>query len=100
MGLTGPSGVLPRHYSELLYKIQRDAKGLEKHALRDWLDCFNHRLVSLFYRAWEKYRFTIPFERGEYNGPEPDPFTNSLYCLIGLGARPLRTARRGRPRHG
>ncbi len=90
MGLTGPSGVLPRHYSELLYKIKRDAKGLEKHALRDWLDLFNHRLVSLFYRAWEKYRFTIPFERGEHNGAEPDPFTNTLYSLIGLGARPLR----------
>ncbi len=58
--------------------------------LRDWLDLFNHRLVSLFYRAWEKYRFFVPFERGEYDGPEPDPFTNCLYSLIGLGAPSLR----------
>lgn len=64
MGLTGPSGVLPRHYTELLYKIERFGRGPEKHALRDWLDLFDHRLVSLFYRAWEKYRFYIPFERG------------------------------------
>ena len=76
MGLTGPSGVLPRHYTELLYKIERDVRTPEKHALRDWFDLFNHRLVSLFYRAWEKYRFYVPFERGEYDGPEPDPFTN------------------------
>ncbi len=90
MGLTGPSGVLPRHYTELLYKIERDIRTPEKHALRDWFDLFNHRLVSLFYRAWEKYRFYVPFERGEYDGPEPDPFTNCLYSLIGLGAPPLR----------
>jgi type VI secretion system protein ImpH len=90
MGLTGPSGVLPRHYTELLYKIEREIRTPEKHALRDWFDLFNHRFVSLFYRAWEKYRFYIPFERGEYDGPEPDPFTNCLYSLIGLGAPPLR----------
>jgi type VI secretion system protein ImpH len=90
MGLTGPSGVLPRHYTEMLYKIERDVRTPEKHALRDWFDLFNHRLVSLFYLAWEKYRFYVPFERGEYDGPEPDPFTNCLYSLIGLGSRPLR----------
>jgi type VI secretion system protein ImpH len=90
MGLTGPSGVLPRHYTELLYRIERDVKGLEKHALRDWLDLFNHRLVSLFYRAWEKYRFYVPYEQEEYDSPEPDSFTSCLYSLIGLGVPPLR----------
>jgi type VI secretion system protein ImpH len=90
MGLTGPSGVLPRHYTEMLYKIERDVRTPEKHALRDWFDLFNHRLVSLFYMAWEKYRFYVPFERGEFDGLEPDPFTNCLYSLIGLGAKPLR----------
>ncbi len=90
MGLTGPSGVLPRHYTELLYKIERDVRTPEKHALRDWLDLFNHRFVSLFYRAWEKYRFYIPFERGEHHGAEPDPFTGALLSLIGLGFPSLR----------
>ncbi|MHB1559464.1 MAG: type VI secretion system baseplate subunit TssG, partial [Isosphaeraceae bacterium] len=90
MGLTGPSGVLPRHYTEWLYRIERHARTPEKHALRDWFDLFNHRMVSLFYRAWEKYRFYIPFERGDHAGEEPDQFTSALLSLIGLGARPLR----------
>ncbi len=90
LGLTGPSGILPQHYTELLLRLERDGKGPEKSALRAWLDLFNHRLVSLFWRAWEKYRFYIRYERGEYGGQEPDPFTQMLFSLIGLGFPPLR----------
>lgn len=90
MGLTGPLGVLPIHYTELLMRQEREAKGPEKNALRAWLDLFNHRLISLFYRAWEKYRFTIPYERGEYADREPDPFTRCLYSFVGLGTPSLR----------
>lgn len=90
MGLTGPSGILPQHYTELLLRLERDGKGLEKTALRAWLDLFNHRLLSLFWRAWEKYRFSIHYERGEYRGREPDAFTQVLFSLVGLGLPPLR----------
>jgi type VI secretion system protein ImpH len=90
MGLTGPSGVLPRHYTELLLRLEREAKGHEKHALRDWLDQFNHRLISLFYRAWDKYRFYRAFERREFANREPDPFTLCLFSLMGLGTPSLR----------
>ena len=90
MGLTGPSGALPRHYTELLLRLQKELKGAEKNALRDWFDVFNHRLISLFYRAWEKYRFPVPYERGEYARTEPDPFTLALFSLVGLGMPPLR----------
>jgi type VI secretion system protein ImpH len=90
LGLTGPSGVLPRHYTELLLRHEREAKFLEKHALRDWLDLFNHRFVSLFYRAWEKYRFYLHYEHGKDTGPEPDAFTRCLFSLIGLGETRLR----------
>jgi type VI secretion system protein ImpH len=91
MGLTGPSGVMPRHYTELLLKLARDAKGPEKNSLRDWFDLFNHRAISLFYRAWEKYRFYIAYERGEYKrGDQLDPFTRCLFSFIGLGEVPLR----------
>jgi type VI secretion system protein ImpH len=90
MGLTGPKGVLPSHYTELLLRLDRDARGEVRHALRAWLDLFNHRLISLFYRAWEKYRFPLAYERGETFKPEPDPFTLCLYSIVGLGMRPLR----------
>ena len=89
MGLTGPSGVLPRHYTEMLMRA-RDNRGPERYLARDWFDLFNHRLISLFYRAWTKYRFWLSYERGEYAQPDPDLFTESIYCLIGLGDRSLR----------
>src|SRR5262249_36542598 len=90
LGLTGPSGVLPRHYTELLLRMEREANGSEKRALRAWLDLFNHRLISLFYRAWEKYRFYVAYERGEHAGREPDAFTQVLFSLAGLGVPKLR----------
>src|SRR5205823_27398 len=61
MGLYGPSGVLPRHYTELLLRLNWEGKGDEKHTLRQWFDLYNHRFISLFYRAWEKYRLYFPY---------------------------------------
>jgi type VI secretion system protein ImpH len=82
MGLAGVSGPLPRHLAEVLADRGR---GAQTRALREFLDIFNHRLVSLFYRAWEKYRFPIAYERGG-----EDTFSRYLYCLIGLGTGGLR----------
>jgi type VI secretion system protein ImpH len=90
MGLTGPRGELPDHYTELLLRLERDGKGPEKRALRDWFDLFNHRLLSLFYRAWEKYRFWRGYERGEHDLGEPDAFTRALLSFVGLEPAPLR----------
>jgi type VI secretion system protein ImpH len=87
-GLTGPSGVLPRHYTELLVQRvrQKDA------SLRDFLDIFNHRLISLFYRAWDKYRLPIGYERSRLDDPahHPDRVTRGLFCLVGMGTVGLR----------
>lgn len=90
LGLTGPSGILPRHYTERLMREAREAKGPEKFASRDWFELFNHRLISLFYRAWEKYRFFIPYERQAGKHGELDPFSQMLFSLVGLGMKPLR----------
>lgn len=75
MGLTGPLGVLPLMYSELVIERLR----ARDRTMRDFFDIFNHRMISLFYQAWEKYRFTIPYERGE-----SDPFSHHLLALLGL----------------
>lgn len=82
IGMTGPSGVLPRHYTE---RLLVEVRGEEKSALRDWLDLFNHRIVSLFYRAWEKYRFYLPYERGQGRDRDLDTFSRCLYSMVGLG---------------
>ncbi len=87
-GLTGRSGVLPTHYTQLLLDLERDERGPERYALRDWLDLFNHRLLSLFYGAWEKYRFTIGYEHGQEL--EQQAFTLTVLSLFGLGTRRLR----------
>jgi type VI secretion system protein ImpH len=98
LGLTGPKGVLPQHYTEQLLRLDREAKGSEKHALRAWFDLFNHRLISLFYRAWEKYRFPLAYECAARTdtvallraGKEEDPFHQMLFSLVGLGMPSLR----------
>ncbi len=75
-GTTGPLGVLPVPYTELLIERIR-YKDL---ALWEFLDVFNHRFLSLFYRAFAKYRFPITYESGG-----DDPFVDGLFALIGLG---------------
>ncbi len=81
MGLTGPLGVLPHAYTELLMERLRN----KDRTLYEFLDLFNHRVLSLFYRAWEKYRFPVAFERGL-----DDRFTEFLFDIVGLGTRGLR----------
>jgi type VI secretion system protein ImpH len=80
MGLTGPQGVLPLYYSEMIYERVR----AKDRALHSFLDIFNHRLISLFYAAWEKYRFQVAYERGER-----DRISQYLMDLIGLGTKGL-----------
>jgi type VI secretion system protein ImpH len=90
LGLTGPQGVLPQHYTTLLLRRLRE----KDFALRDFLDLFNHRIISFFYRAWEKYRLPFAYERSQQRAAEggggEDACTRSLYCLVGLGTRGLR----------
>jgi type VI secretion system protein ImpH len=81
MGLTGPEGVLPNPYTSLI--IERERVG--DNSLRDFLDIFNHRMISLFYRAWRKYRLDVACERGERHR-----FSRNLLSLLGLGTGAMR----------
>jgi type VI secretion system protein ImpH len=84
-GLTGPSGVLPQPYTELeIRRLQR-----KDSTLRDFLDLFHHRAISLFYRAWRKYRLPFSAEHaarqaGRRGGSE-DSFSLALRSLVGRG---------------
>ncbi|MDD4355892.1 MAG: type VI secretion system baseplate subunit TssG [Smithellaceae bacterium] len=76
LGLYGPASPLPTFYTEDLIRQEAD----EKSAVRDFLDIFNHRLFTLFFRCSMKYR--LFFQVCEEKNPE---ILNKLYCLIGLG---------------
>lgn len=89
-GLTGPSGILPRHYTQLLQRIQRDARGTEKHALRDWFDLFNHRLISQFYQAWKKYRVGCDAHTFADARQAETAFNRAVFSFAGLGLPQLR----------
>lgn len=80
MGMVGPSGVLPIHYTELVMERVR----YRDTTLWAFLDIFTHRAVSLFFRAWQKYRFPVQYERGN------DAFTQYLFDFAGLGTKGLR----------
>jgi type VI secretion system protein ImpH len=120
MGLYGVSTPLPLHYAiEMLRSVEpyspaepaggEQAEGASEGAVtiskrgsdtnptRDFLDIFHHRLVSLFYRAWTKYRYDVIF--GMFGR---DTITDYLLWLIGcprrydrsvLGVSPIRLIR-------
>lgn len=77
----GSFGSLPTAYAEEILRCERD----KNPALREFLDLFNHRFISLFYRAWEKHRLPIQHETGKARF-----FERALFALIGLGTSGLR----------
>jgi len=87
MGITGSSGVMPYHYSELVN--ERSKK--KDYALKTFFDYFNHRSISLFYQASVKYHYPIEFERRnkDFNNVN-DQFTNALLSLCGFGTKHTR----------
>ncbi len=89
MGLTGPGGALPQHYTSMI--IERTHLRNKDFALQEFFDLFNHRAVSFFYRAWEKYRFPFSYERRMRDElRQDDLFTCCLLSLVGLGIEHLR----------
>lgn len=76
MSLAGAVGPLPTPFAELI--VQRVAR--HDPAGRDFLDIFNHRLISIAYRIRKFHRIGL----GVYH-PLEDAVTRQLYSFIGLG---------------
>jgi type VI secretion system protein ImpH len=76
MGLIGPLGVLPYHYTQIVAERVR----ARDRALQSFLGMFEHRIISLFYRAWEKQHFTAGYERDH-----AERLTEHFLDLVGLG---------------
>lgn len=80
MGMVGMNGVMPLPYTELIASRAR----YKDFAMWAFMDIFTHRMVSMFFRAWGKYRFPVGYERGQ------DQFTSYLFDFVGLGTQGLR----------
>lgn len=113
LGLYGVATPLPLHYAigllrhvDAVEQLPTDtagaateprAPGTGSTPERDFLDILHHRLISLFYRSWTKYRYHVTFDM-----PHRDVITSYLLWLIGyqrgwerdlLGVSPLRMLR-------
>jgi type VI secretion system protein ImpH len=75
-GLFGPNGALPLHWTELAYE-RRHQK--EDGTIVEFLNVFQHRLISLFYRAWAESEPSISLDR-----PDSDRFRTYIGALLGL----------------
>jgi type VI secretion system protein ImpH len=82
IGLTGPMGVMPRHYTH--YVAEREIYHRDT-ATRAFLDIFTTRAVALFYQTWLKYRLHLQYEVDRKNR-----FLPLILSLSGLGLPGMR----------
>src|SRR5471032_2710358 len=75
MGLYGVDSPLPTSYID---DITQQREGHE--ALAGFLDIFNHRFMTQFYRIWRKYSYPATYEAGG-----KDNISQNLLGLIGMG---------------
>lgn len=81
LGLLGPNGPMPLHLTEYVHDriLHHDDRALAR-----FLDMFNHRMISLFYRAWASAQLPVSFDR-----PDEDRFAMFIGSTIGRGPRPF-----------
>ena len=60
LGLWGPNGPLPLHFSEI---AQHRREMQHDHTLTNFVDLFHHRALSMFHRAWEINQSTAGLDR-------------------------------------
>jgi len=75
MGLYGVESPLPTAYID---DITQRREGFE--AVSDFLDIFNHRMITQYYRIWRKYSYPATFAAGG-----TDRTSKYLLSLCGLG---------------
>lgn len=76
LGLLGSNGPMPLHFSE--YADQRDRHHSDP-TFKEFLDLFNHRMVSLFYKAMVQFDPSVNFDR-----PQSNSYDEFLGALVGL----------------
>jgi len=88
LGLYGATSPLPAFYSEQILQAKN-----KEDVTQDFMDLFNHRMISLVYKCWEKYRYYKQYKNKQYKNKqlkhpeqysESDQFTNWMFALCGL----------------
>lgn len=74
LGIYGQGSPLPTWYTEEVVHAE-----LDEHAVKDFLDLFQHRLLSLLRRCGSKYRYYL-----DYEPDGRDPISQWLYALMGV----------------
>jgi type VI secretion system protein ImpH len=98
MGLYGINAPLPSYFVEAVTGDPDDSA-----ALRDFLDIFNHRIYTLFYESWKKYRPMLALHRAAHSGRQRpggarDPLHARVFrSLAGLGIHRPPSADSGAP---
>ena len=82
MGMLGPNGPLPLHLTEYAHERLIHAGDA---TLARFLDIFNHRFLTLFYRAWAQAQPTASLDR-----PQDDRFALYVGATFGLGQSAVR----------
>lgn len=77
LGLFGPHGPLPLHFTEYAWERMRDHGD---DTLVRFLDIFQHRMMTLFYRAWANSQPVANLERRER-----DRFSLQVGSIAGVG---------------
>ncbi|MBM4359758.1 MAG: type VI secretion system baseplate subunit TssG [Deltaproteobacteria bacterium] len=84
LGLYGSASPLPPYYVE---RIALSVHQGGTQPVRELLDVIHHRVFSLVYRSWAKYRHSVGYtRRGQ------DRFTQRMFCAVGVdgfGARDM-----------
>ncbi|HEX7986761.1 MAG TPA: type VI secretion system baseplate subunit TssG, partial [Duganella sp.] len=81
-GLLGANGPLPTHLTEYIRDRQRN---VNDPTLARFLDMFQHRMISLLYRAWSSAQPAVSLDR-----PGDDRYAAYVGALIGIGMPSLR----------
>ena len=87
-GLYGADCPLPDSYTRRVLPEELELPFHERrqNPVRDFLDIFNHRLLSLLYRSWLKYQVTAQYDVWHPGTSLPD----YLFALLGLEAAEVR----------
>jgi type VI secretion system protein ImpH len=77
LGLLGPNGPMPLHVTDYARDRERNAGDS---TIARFFDVFNHRAISLFYRAWAVNQMPASYDR-----PEEDRYAEYVGSFLGLG---------------